>query len=231
MVEEVWQMTRVKVCGLMNEKDIAVCADEGVHTFGFVVDYPEPVPWNLSVDDAKSLIGRVPPYTCTCVVTGGSVGKVIDTVLKIRPAMLQLHHKETPEEVSYIAKRLSTEGIKTVKALRIRADGLCDSGAGDPAEAARILAGTGISGILVDSFTNSMPGGTGVPVDLRAFFKVRNSTHLPVILAGGLNPENIADVVRTAAPFAVDVLTGVERRPGYKDENKIKMFMQEIIRR
>ena len=59
-------MVRVKVCGLMNERDVISCAEAGIHTLGFVADYPEPVPWNLTRDEARRLIARVPPYMHMC---------------------------------------------------------------------------------------------------------------------------------------------------------------------
>gem|GEM_PF-4954359 len=68
-------MTRVKVCGLMNQKDLELCVQAGVHTTGFVVDFPEPVPWNLSPAEARRLIDKVPAMVSSCVVTGGAVDK------------------------------------------------------------------------------------------------------------------------------------------------------------
>ena len=223
-------MVRVKICGLMNERDISVCEDAGVHTMGFVVDYPEPVPWNLTQNEAYQLISKVPPYVCTCVVTGGSPDKVIETALNTRPSLVQLHYRETPDDINRIVMRLKTEGIKVIKALRIKYDGACDFGTGDPTEAARILSAAGVSGILVDSFTEDMPGGTGMAVDLASFLSVRDSSSVPVILAGGLNPGNIGGIIRTVRPFAVDVLSGVEKRSGLKDESKVREFMNEVAR-
>ena len=87
-----------------------------------------------------------------------------------------------------------------------------------------------MSGILVDSFTEDMPGGTGMAVDLASFLSVRDSSSVPVILAGGLNPGNIGGIIRTVRPFAVDVLSGVEKRSGLKDESKVREFMNEVAR-
>ncbi|MDD2402203.1 MAG: phosphoribosylanthranilate isomerase, partial [Clostridia bacterium] len=63
-------MTRVKICGLMKRKDVNSCVQAGVHMVGFVVNYPVPVPWNLTMVEAKKLIYQVPPFVSTCVVTG-----------------------------------------------------------------------------------------------------------------------------------------------------------------
>jgi phosphoribosylanthranilate isomerase len=221
-------VTRVKICGLMNKRDIEVCVQAGVHMLGFVVDYPVPVPWNITKAAARVLIDGVPPFVSTCVVTGGTVEKVLDVADATCPDVVQLHYKETLQDVKEVVERLNPRGIKVIKALRIDADGNCDFEINDPAVAARELAGTGVSTILVDSFTSSMPGGTGVTVDLSVFTAVQRVSPLPVILAGGLNPDNIRSIVQRVKPFAVDVLTGVEERPGYKDKEKVRQFIESI---
>jgi len=221
-------LIRVKICGLMNRQDINLCVRAGVHMLGFVVDYPIPVPWNLTPAKARELIEKVPPFVGTCIVTGGSCEKVLTLVNKTCPNVVQLHHQETLDEVKEIARQLKIQGIKTIKALRIDSNGNCDFEISDPAMAARALAKTGIAAILVDSYTNSMPGGTGVTVDLATFRTIQQESSLPAILAGGLNSTNILPVIQKIHPFAVDVLTGVENRPGEKDPEKIERFMQNI---
>ncbi|KAF1085143.1 N-(5'-phosphoribosyl)anthranilate isomerase [Sporotomaculum syntrophicum] len=221
-------MTRVKICGLMNRRDINLCVRAGVHMLGFVVEYPIPVPWNLTPAKARELIGQVPPFVGTCIVTGGSCEKVLTLVSKTNPNVVQLHYQETLAEIKELARRLKIRGIKTIKALRIDSNGQCDFEISDPATAARVLAKTGIAAILVDSYTNSMPGGTGVRVDLATFKTIQQESSLPVILAGGLNPTNILPIIQKIHPFAVDVLTGVENKPGEKDPEKIERFMQSI---
>ncbi|MDP4094753.1 MAG: phosphoribosylanthranilate isomerase [Bacillota bacterium] len=221
-------MTRVKMCGLMNQKDIDLCVQAGVHVIGFVVDYPVPVPWNLTKTEAGKLIAQVPPFVSTCVVTGGTPEKVLDVVNVTVPDMVQLHYRESLKEISEIAHNLSPRGIKTVKALRIDAKGRCDFEIEEPAQAVRELAKTGISAILVDSYTQTMPGGTGVSVDLQTFKTIQKESFLPVILAGGLHQANIIPVIREVKPYAVDVLTGVEEKPGMKDASKVKAFMENV---
>ncbi|MBB6444952.1 phosphoribosylanthranilate isomerase [Bacillus benzoevorans] len=223
-------MTRVKICGLMNQRDASLCVQAGVHMLGFVVDYPTPVPWNLTRDAAKELIGQVPPFVSTCIVTGGNAEHVIETALETTPNVVQLHYKETLNDIRKIAGTLKSHGIKTMKALRISKEGKCDFEIIDPALAARELCKTGISAIIVDSYTEAMPGGTGVMVDLETFQKIQQESTLPVVLAGGLNPANIAPLVQQVNPFAVDVLTGVEVKPGQKAPEKITAFINKIHR-
>jgi len=212
----------------MNAADLALCVQAGVHTVGFVVDYPVMVPWNLTKETARQLIEQVPPMVGSCVVTGGTVEQVQEVAEATRPDLVQLHYQETLAEVKELACRLNRLGIKTVKALRISSDGLCNFEIPDPATAAQALAETNISGILVDSYTTARPGGTGVTVDLATFKTIQQAVKLPVILAGGLNPANIRQIIQNTALYAVDVLTGSEERPGRKDPNKIYRFMQGV---
>lgn len=222
-------MTRVKICGLKKQEDVNFCVQAGIHMLGFVVEYPVSVPWNLKVSDARELIEKVPPFVSTCVVTGGEVKSILDIVNKTCPDAVQLHYKETLEDVEEITRQLKPKGIKVIKALRMNSMGSCDFEITDPVMAAKELLNTGISAILLDSYTSSMPGGTGVAVDLSIFEAVHKVSTIPVILAGGLNADNIAKIVGQVKPYAVDVLTGVEDKPNEKNYDKIKALLSNII--
>jgi len=221
-------VTRVKICGLMNGEDVNICVQAGVHMIGFVTDYPIPVPWNLTIAEASELIYRVPPFVSTCVVTGGSVEKVLKIADKTCPNVVQLHYNETLQEAADIAQQLRLRGISTIKALRIDANGKCNFEITDPVIAARELAKTGLSAILVDSCTPSRPGGTGAAVDITTFQAIQKVSTLPVILAGGLNQANLLSIIHETHPYAVDILTGSEEKPGCKDPIKIEKIMHEI---
>ncbi|HEX2947071.1 MAG TPA: phosphoribosylanthranilate isomerase [Clostridia bacterium] len=224
-------MTRVKICGIMNERDIGICTEAGVSVLGFVVDYPVPVPWNLTPERARELIACVPPFIQTCVVTGGSVKKILEIADFTRPNLVQLHYRESLGEIAETVRCLKPNGIKTIKALRINRDGRCDFEISDPAIAARTLSDSGISAILADSYTEAMPGGTGVTLDLSTFLSIKKESSLPVILAGGLNPSNIESIIHETQPYAVDLLTGTEERPGFKDPDKVNRIMAAIAKR
>ncbi|MBH1941749.1 phosphoribosylanthranilate isomerase [Mobilitalea sibirica] len=221
-------MVNIKICGLMKEEDVNLCVNSGVNIVGFVVEYPVPVPWNLDVLEARELISTTPAQVKTCVVTGGTIDKVLQIAKETSPDIIQLHYKENLEETVQIAKELKQLGIETIKALRINDRGFCDFEISDPAMAARELSKTGITAILVDTYTNAMPGGTGMNVNFHTFHKVKDNSTLPVILAGGLNPVNIIDILSKTNPDAVDVLTGVEQSPGYKEKEKIEQFVNKI---
>ena len=116
-------MTRVKICGLMNKRDIEVCVQAGVHMLGFVVDYPVPVPWNITKAAARVLIDGS-SFVSTCVVTGVR-WKSLSICRCHLSGCCQLHYKETLQDVKEVVERLNP-GIKVIKALRIDADGNCD---------------------------------------------------------------------------------------------------------
>jgi phosphoribosylanthranilate isomerase len=129
-----------------------------------------------------------------------------------------------------MARSLKQQGIKTIKALRINSDGRCDFEMPDPVAAAKALSESEISAILVDSYTETMPGGTGKAVGLSTFRRIKKESSLPVILAGGLNPANIGNIVYEAQPYAVDILTGAEKSPGHKDPDKISRIMAAVCK-
>lgn len=221
-------MVRIKICGLMSSEDVDVCARSGAHTVGFVVDYPTPVPWNLTAAKAKELIMNTPPFVSTCVVTGGSVEKVLKTVHETLPNIVQLHYKESLQEVKEITRQCKLIGIKVIKALRMSRNGNCDFELQNPAEAVKELSKTGIAAILIDSFSEALPGGTGMTVDLSVFRKLQQGCPMPLILAGGLNPKNITSILHNVSPYGVDILTGVEEKPGLKDPEKIRSFIESV---
>ncbi|MFP4016982.1 MAG: phosphoribosylanthranilate isomerase [Halanaerobiales bacterium] len=219
-------MTKIKVCGLMNKKDIDLCIKTGVDILGFVVEYPLPVPWNLTTPQAEKLIAAVPASVNTSIVVGGSVERIIRIVDDTHPDIVQLHYKETLKEIEALAQVLSRRDIKVVKALCLDSEGRCNFEISDPILAVKELSKTGISAILIDSYTTSRPGGTGVQVDVTTFRNIQQECSLPLILAGGLNPENITTIVKNLHPYAVDVLTGVENEPNNKDINKLNEFVK-----
>jgi phosphoribosylanthranilate isomerase len=212
----------------MNKEDVDLCVKAGVHTVGFVVDYPVPVPWNLTKVEGRKLIDKLPPFVSSCVVTGGTVESIMAVAKATRPDIVQLHYQETLPEVKELAHRLSRLRIKTIKALSIDSNGKCAFEITDPAAAARALAETKISALLVDSHTASRSGGTGVTVELTTLKTIQQSIALPLILAGGLNTANVREYIQEIHPYAVDVLTGVEKIPGKKDLDKVYQFMQII---
>ncbi len=186
-------MVRVKICGNTDAEQVAWCAAAGADCVGFVVEYPVPVPWNLSREQARDLLALVPPLTTRAVVTGGEPEKVLTIARYLLPHLIQLHTDNTLEETARIARDLATLGIGLIRALRIdAATGQACGEIRDPLQAALALQETGVTAVLLDARTQQMPAGTGVSVDWGTALAIRQALSLPLILAGGLTPKTSA---------------------------------------
>lgn len=222
-------MTRVKICGLMTEKDVHMCAKAGVDAVGFVTEYPISVPWNISRIKTRDLAALTPPFMATTAVVGGSVKTILQIAETVRPNLLQLHGDETVTEIGQICLSLENTGTKVIKALRIDVDtGKAKFSIEDPLEAVKVLADTGISGLVVDSKTAGRPAGTGVPLDWRVIQKITASISIPLVLAGGLTAQNVAAAIELVQPYGVDIISGVEKAPGVKDEQRVVQFVRAV---
>ncbi len=222
-------MTRVKLCGLMSDEDVAMAVRAGADALGFVTEYPVPVPWNLAREQAAELVRRAPPFVTTVAVVGGEVADMIAIARKVRPNFLQLHGDETLAEIEAVVDALRPEGVKVLKALRIDVDsGEAQFPESDPVRAAGILSASGLVGLIVDSKTGSRPAGTGVALDWGVIARLADAVSIPLILAGGLNSGNVAEAVRYVRPYGVDVISGVERASGVKDEALMRTFVKAV---
>ena len=222
-------MTRVKICGLMTESDIALCVQAGADALGFVTEYPVPVPWNLDRKKSGELIAKVPPFVTTTAVVGGSRETILEIVDSVKPQVVQLHGDETKEDIAYICDKLSKIGVQVIKALRIDVDTQKALFAiEDPEKAALELAETGIAALAVDSKTSGRPAGTGVPLDWKIIKKISAVIPIPLILAGGLTVDNVTRAVESVKPYGVDIISGVEKTPGVKDPDKVRLFVRTV---
>lgn len=215
-------MTRVKVCGLMHEDDVRMCVEAGVDALGFVVEYPVPVPWTLDRHRAAALMAAVPPFVARVAVVSGDAATLLEIARTTAADVLQVHGDESPETVEAVRTGLRGSGCRIVKALRI------PPGAKDPAEWITLgdrYAAAGADAILLDARTDERPGGTGVAVDTALAAAVCQGARWPVVLAGGLTPDNVHDAVQAVWPYAVDVLTGVGDQHHRKVAPLVRAFM------
>lgn len=219
-------MVRVKICGNTDAEQVAWCAAAGADCVGFVVEYPVPVPWNLSREQARDLLALVPPMTTRAVVTGGAPDRVLALARYLVPHLVQLHTDNTLEETARIARELASLGIGLIRALRIDvATGRACGEIAEPLQAALALQETGVAAVLLDARTEQMPAGTGVSVDWSTALAIREGLFLPLILAGGLTPQNVHSAVQQVRPYAVDVISGVEVSRGVKSPELIRQFV------
>jgi phosphoribosylanthranilate isomerase len=206
---------RVKICGITREEDLNVALDAGTDAVGFLVGVPTS-PRNLTLERAKTLMGQVPVFVDSVVVTAPeSINGLAEICETLKPSAIQMHGKMSfgPSKVS--AKIRDTRLIKT---LYVTKDSLKETAV----EELKLF-----DAVLLDSFIKGQYGGTGRIHDWNLSKQIKEAvTPLPLILAGGLKPENVKEAVQTVQPYAVDVASGVELRPGIKDHEKVQAFVE-----
>ncbi|WP_396611989.1 phosphoribosylanthranilate isomerase [Haloferax sp. S1W] len=205
-------MVRVKVCGVTRESDLDAVAASGADAVGVIADVSVDTPRAVSVARARELVASAPPFLTTSLVTmPESVTRARELVREIRPDVLQLHADFSPDELA----SLREEGARVVPV--VEATDL---------ERAHTVAPSA-DAILVDTPSESGGGGTGETHDWDASRTLVEAVDVPVILAGGLNPENVAEAVQTVQPYGVDVASGVEASGGVKDHDAVRAFVAE----
>ncbi len=205
-------MVRVKICGVTNSADAKLCAELGAHAIG--LNFHPESPRSISPFSARKIIGDLPPFVSTVgIFVNWAPEPVIVLSQALRLGFSQLHGDETPQTVAEIAKK-----IPVIKALRVAKGGHSPS----------FSKYRGVSAFLLDGVRGSEFGGTGETTDWELARQATLSQR--VILAGGLTPDNVAEAITKVCPYAVDVASGVESRPGRKDHGKLRAFFQEVNR-
>jgi len=200
----------VKICGLMREEDVCMCTRHGADMLGFVVDYPKPVPWNLSVAEAAPLMAACKAKTC--VITDGSVAKILELARALRPDFMQLHHCGAA-----LCNELRSLGVGVIATLH--------PGRTDLETTAAELCTAGVHALLLDP----RDAANGGEVDLTAYKKLNAAANCPVVLAGGITPKNVREIIRQVQPPMIDLMTGIEQSPGIKDEAKVIALFRALM--
>ncbi len=206
---------RVKICGITRPDDGRHAARAGADAIGLVF-YP-PSPRYVSPRQAADIVAALPPFLTTVGLFVDAPPEQIAALLEQVPLdMLQFHGDESPEYCAAFQR-------PWIKALRMR-DGV------DPRAEAERYGAAGARGLLVDSYVPGVPGGTGERFD---WDRLPADPSLPLVLAGGLDPANVAEAVRRVRPWAVDVSGGVEvlgvdgrRQGGIKDPGAVSAFIR-----
>jgi phosphoribosylanthranilate isomerase len=205
-------MVRVKICGITNWPDAIAACNLGADALGF--NFYKKSPRAISPASAWKIILKLPPFVAPVgVFVNWTPSAVIALAESLRLAAAQLHGDETPADIAAVARRLTV-----IKAVRV-AKGF---------SAAHLARYRAAHSFLLDAAHTGQYGGTGLSTDWSAARKAANSHR--IILAGGLTPENIAAAIRFVRPYAVDVASGVESRPGKKDHGKLRDFFREVDR-
>lgn len=203
-------MTRVKICGITRAEDAQIAAAAGADAIGLVF-YP-PSPRYVTPEQAAEIICGLPPFvTRVGLFVNHSAQQVAAICDRVELDLLQFHGDETPELCGSIGKRY-------LKAVRM-APGCSVADSADQFKDA--------SGLLLDSFDPTQYGGSGETFDWQ---RIPADLDLPLLLAGGLNSNNVVSAIEIANPYAVDVSSGVETAPGVKSAAKIREFINLVNR-
>ena len=202
--------TRVKVCGITREEDALAAVAAGVDALGFV--FYAPSPRNVSIEQAARIIAKIPAFVSSTALFVNADRKEIDSVISsTKIDLLQFHGDEDPSFCESFRRPY-------IKALRMR-DDLDVLSLVSTYHSARA--------ILLDAYVEGIPGGTGSSFDWQ---RIPAQLSSRIVLAGGLDADNVADAIRQTNAYAVDVSGGVEAAKGIKDANKIRCFMNEVNR-
>ncbi|WP_300726630.1 phosphoribosylanthranilate isomerase [Pseudomonas sp.] len=201
-------VVRSKICGITRIEDALAAVAAGADAIGFV--FYAKSPRAVSAGQARAIIAALPPFVTTVgLFVNASACELNETLDAVPLDLLQFHGDETAEQC---------EGFHRpyIKALRVKA--------GDDIAAA-CAAYKSASGILLDAYVEGIPGGTGQAFD---WSLIPQGLSTPIILAGGLTVDNVAEAIARVKPYAVDVSGGVEKAKGIKDHVKIQAFMKTV---
>jgi phosphoribosylanthranilate isomerase len=202
---------RVKICGLTRPEDVTSAVIAGADALGF--NFYAPSPRSISVSVAAQLLERVPLFVESVAVCVDPERSWLDLLLRELPRLrsLQWHGENPPLPRELALPLIPAFRVQDAESLDTLRDYLDRCGENPPAA------------VLIDSHVPGLHGGTGktAPWELLASLDLG----VPLILAGGLTPENVADSVRQVRPYAVDTASGVESAPGVKDMRKMRAFV------
>ncbi len=202
-------MTRIKICGITNEKDALWAASLGADYLGF--NFWRGTARKVSPQSAARIIAKLPPFLLpVAIFVDEDIKNILKIVKKCGFKIVQLHGEESPQYCSQLKTMCPVEIIKAFKIKN--EDSLCR------------LDDYAVDYYLLDAWVPGMEGGTGETFNWEVALKARE-TGKRIFLAGGLNPENVEEAVRTVKPYAVDVASGVEKSVRKKDYQKMKDFL------
>ncbi len=200
--------TRVKICGITNEKDAILASDLDADALGFV--FYKKSPRFIDPIEAGKIISSLHPLILRVGLFVNADAKFVrDSIIKSKINLIQFHGDESEEYCNQF-------NLPYIKAIPMKEDINLLECCNDFKSA---------SALLLDTFSKKLKGGTGEVFDWK---KIPRKLSLPLIIAGGLNSENISDLIKKVKPFCVDVSGGIEIIKGVKDEKKMREFMTGV---
>lgn len=202
--------TRVKICGITRPEDAVEAARLGVDAIGLV--FYEKSPRHLSIEQAQAVCQVLPGFvTVVSLFLNPQAGLVKDVLASVAVDLLQFHGNETGDFCrSFNRPYIKALGMADDQGLEQRAKEYSDARA-----------------VLLDSHASGAAGGTGKIFDWNS---IPRQFQQSIILAGGLNPQNVAEAIVAVRPYAVDLSSGVEAAPGIKDASLMAQLMKEVKR-
>lgn len=206
--------TRIKVCGITSAEDAKEAIRVGVDAIGFI--FVESSPRYISPEKAKEIVTQLPPFIhFVGVFVDKDPIEVEEIIEYCGLTYVQLHGSEDAEYCRKLAHAATP--CRLIKAFRV----------GPESKTADFTQyESSVKGFLLDTYVEGQEGGTGKPFDWSITASL--GLQLPVILAGGLNPDNVCEAVRTVRPFAIDINSGVELEPGKKDITKLHSLIKSV---
>ena len=207
--------TRVKICGITRVEDALTAARLGAHAIGLMF-WPQSAR-AVTPAAAREIVAALPPFVSVVGVFVNPEREWVKEAISVAGLNMLQFHGDAAHETPEFCRQFS---LPYIKAVRVR-EGL------DLLQYATQYAGA--SGLLLDTYVEGAPGGTGHVFDWN-LIPPHLPASLPLILSGGLNPGNVTAAIKQVQPWAVDVSSGVERSKGVKDAEKIAAFMQGVCR-
>jgi phosphoribosylanthranilate isomerase len=199
---------RIKICGITNEEDALAAARFGADALGFIF---APSPRRISPDKARKIIKALPPLVQTVGVFVDEDFREVSSVAQMCGLdILQFHGSESADYCESFHRRV-------IKAVRLR----------NPQEIKSLARYEGVvHALLLDTFVADKLGGTGITFNWQ--WAVEAGRYGRIILAGGLNPENVAAAISMVKPYGVDASSSLEHSPGIKDHEKMRQFIAKV---
>jgi phosphoribosylanthranilate isomerase len=219
-------MTWIKICGITNLEDALLAVDAGADALGFV--FYEKSSRRVNVEMAREIVAELPERVEKVgVFVEQTPGEIREVVTRANLTVAQLNDVSVVE--SLLPGQNAAEHTKSAKLIvALQERQFAEQFSLDVAKDAKGK----IFAILLDSGSPSSPGGTGKTFNWNARSGVvaAISSVSPVIVAGGLNPDNVGEAIRTLHPWGIDVASGTEARPGKKDPEKVRAFVEAVRR-
>jgi len=219
--------TRVKICGITRPQDAARASQLGADAIGMVF---HPASRRcVSLETARQILAALEPFTTAVgLFVDAPTQTILDTSRALGLDHIQLHGHETSQQVAELHR--FAPHLRLFKAIRVDAVHFTQT-LDIWRQAIASLDLTNLRGLVLET-PSAAPGGTGIPNNWASIAEHQRAGHTqnlpPLIAAGGLTPQNVASVIERIRPFAVDVSSGVEDRPGEKSETKLRAFMAAV---